>query len=214
MMRCSFFGARYILVGALAFNVVGCEDDEGTASESSLDAMSEDAMSEDAMSEDAGTSAATDAASSDVSVPDASVPDASVPDAEPGEDLLSGVYNVETVTCAGQTIPLMVSAKVTFDGTSYLENWTLAGSECEVTFAGTVESTSEDVTLRDVEVTCAEECTAIGFCDPTHCSSDQTYRYSRTGDELLLSFTQQGDEFSCGPCGEGVASTYLLAELP
>ena len=63
-------------------------------------------------------------------------------------------------------------------------------------------------------MTCAAACDSLGFCDPTHCTADQTYQYTRTGDELLLAFTQQGDEFSCGPCGDGVASSYLLAELP
>jgi hypothetical protein len=108
----------------------------------------------------------------------------------------------------------MVTATVTFDDTSYLEEWVLEGSDCEVTFAGTLESMDLVVTLRDVEVTCAEACDAIGFCDATHCSADQVCQYTRTGDELLFSFAQQGEEFSCGPCGDGVASTYLLAELP
>ncbi len=132
-------------------------------------------------------------------------------DATP-EDLLSGIYNVETVTCGGEVTPIMVTAKVTFDGASYLEEWTFADNDCEVTLAGTVESTGDEVTLVDVDVTCGAACGA--FCDPTHCSADQVYQYTRTGDELLLSFTQQGDEFSCGPCGDGVASTYLLRETP
>jgi hypothetical protein len=131
-----------------------------------------------------------------------------------GVDPITGVYNVETVTCGGEAVPIMVTATVTFDGASYLEEWTLPESDCQVTFRGTLESMDAQITLRDVEVTCAAACDAIGFCDPTHCTADQTYQYTRTGDELLLSFTQAGDEFSCGPCGDGVASTYLLVAIP
>lgn len=183
--------------------ITACGDDDA-ASDAGMDATAGDAGTTD----DVGT--ADDAGADD----DAGTEDDAGTDAGATEDLLSGVYNVETVTCGGETVPIRVTATVTFDETSYLEEWVLEGSDCEVTFAGALVSTDEEVTLQDVEVTCAEACDAIGFCDPTHCSADQVYQYTRSGDELLLSFTQQGDEFSCGPCGEGVASTYLLAELP
>lgn len=186
----------------LAFALIACGDDDA-ASDAGMDATTGDAGA----TEDADPP--VDASPSDGSA-DAGPPE----DAGPGQDLLSGIYNVETVTCGGEVVPIRVTATVTFDDTSYLEEWVLAESDCEVTFAGTLESTETEVTLRDVEVSCAEACDAIGFCDATHCSADQVYQYTRTGDELLLSFTQQGDEFSCGPCGDGIASTYLLAELP
>ncbi len=164
--------------------------------------------------DDGNTAAdASDAAADTTASPDVTDNDTHAEDTG-SIDELSGVYNVTTVTCAGQEVPLMVTATVTFDGDDYLEEWTLPNSACEVTLAGSVESNSEQLTLTDVVVTCGDACADLGFCDPTHCSSDQTYQYTRTSAELLLSFTQQGDEFSCGPCGDGVASTYLLEELP
>lgn len=146
-------------------------------------------------------------------VVDDAMTDAMPADAMP-DDGYSGVYDVDTVTCGGEVQTVMVTAKVIFDGSSYLEEWTLPNSECEVTLTGTVESTDAQLTIRDVEVTCAEACEPLGFCDPTHCTSDQTYQITKTGDELLMSFTQQGDQFSCGPCGDGIAGSYLLKELP
>lgn len=127
-------------------------------------------------------------------------------------DLLSGVYNVEAVTCNGVDEALGVVATVTFDGTSYLEEWEFPSGDCELSLAGTVASTEDQVTLEDVVVSCN------GGCPPDlcaeHCSVDQVYDYARDGDELLLSFTQNGTEDACGPCGDGVPTTYLLVEEP
>jgi len=125
-------------------------------------------------------------------------------------DNLSGVYNVETVTCAGVVEPISVVATVTFNEASYLEEWEFANSDCELSLDGTVVSTDTQVTLEDVGVTCTGDCPPA-ICN-TPCPTDQIYQYTRTGDELLLSFTQQGEEAACGPCGDGVASTYLLVE--
>jgi len=125
-------------------------------------------------------------------------------------DNLSGVYNVETVTCNGVVEPISVVATVTFDKTSYLEEWEFANTDCELSLAGTVVATDAEVTLEDVGVTCTGNCPPA-ICN-TPCPIDQIYQYTRTGNELLLSFTQQGDEVACGPCGDGVPSTYLLVE--
>ena len=152
-------------------------------------------------------------APSDTSV-EQSTDETSPPDTSTEEStdvaLLSGVYDVSTVTCDGKEVPISVIATVTFDGTSYLEEWTFPGAECEVALDGTVEATDTELTLRDVAVTCAKACETDGFCDPTPCPTDQVYQYTLDGSELLLSFTQQGSEHACGPCGDGVPGTYLL----
>ena len=124
---------------------------------------------------------------------------------------ISGVYEVSQVTCAGEVVPLSVTATVTFDGTDYLEEWAFPGLECSMTLEGTMNVSETELTIVDVELSCDSVCESEGMtCHSEPCSSDQTYQYNVDGDELLMSFTQAGDEFACGPCGDGVESSYLL----
>ncbi len=129
--------------------------------------------------------------------------------AEPSE-LLAGTYDVDGVTCDGDEVSVTVTATVTFDESSYVEHWTFPEAECEVTLDGSVDATDTELTLEDVMVTCADACETDGFCDPTPCPIDQVYTYTIDGDTLLLSFTQRGSEHACGPCGDGVPTTYSL----
>ena len=129
-------------------------------------------------------------------------------------EAISGVYEVSQVTCGGEVVPLSVYALVTFDDQSYLEEWSFTGAECTMTLEGTLSLEDDALTLLDVELSCSDSCEAENIpCHNEPCSSEQVYQYSVDGDELLMSFTQEGDEFSCGPCGDGVESTYLLTWL-
>ena len=124
---------------------------------------------------------------------------------------LSGTYGVTTVTCGGEEQSISVIATVTFDQNTYLEEWSFENSECTTTLSGRLEQSEESLTLVDVMVSCNDACTAAGIpCHSDPCSSDQVYQYNLDNGALLMSFTQSGDEFSCGPCGDGVEGTYLL----
>ena len=124
---------------------------------------------------------------------------------------IEGIYEVSQVTCGGEIVPINVSAVVTFDDNSYLEEWSFLGAECTMTLDGTTDVSEDQLTIVDVEMSCSDTCDAEGItCHTEPCSSDQTYQINLEGDELWMYFTQQGDEFACGPCGEGVESSYLL----
>jgi len=140
---------------------------------------------------------------------DSTPPDDTATELSPA-DRLAGVYDVQEVTCSGAVIPIDVTATVTFEGTTYLEEWTFPKGACEVRLDGTLSATEEQLTLEDVAVSCTKACATSGFCDPTPCPVDQVYDYTLDGDELLMSFTQVGAEHACGPCGDGTPTTYLL----
>ena len=127
---------------------------------------------------------------------------------------ISGAYEVTQVTCGGEEESISVTAIVTFDQNSYLEEWSFEGSECKISLAGRLDQSAETLTLVDVMVSCNDVCTAQGIpCHSDPCSNDQEYQYNLQDSELLMSFTQNGDEFACGPCGNGVDGTYLLTRI-
>ena len=124
---------------------------------------------------------------------------------------IDGVYDVAAVTCEGEAVGVSVDAVVTFYGDRYLEEWAFPGQACTMSLEGTARLDGSALTLVDVAVSCAAACADEGItCHDEPCSADQTYETALDGDALLMSFTQRGDEFSCGVCGDGVDGTYLL----
>ena len=124
------------------------------------------------------------------------------------------MYTLTEVTCAGRPDEVSVDVTVTFDDDAYLEEWAFPGLECTMALSGTAQADETSLSIVDVELSCSEACATEGVpCHDEPCSSDQIYQYSWNGDELLLSFTQAGDEFTCGPCGDGVESTYTMLRV-
>jgi len=129
-------------------------------------------------------------------------------------DFIAGVYDVTQVTCSGEVVPISVSAQVTFENNNYLEEWSFPQSECKMSLEGTTNVEDDRLTILDVELSCNDSCETDGItCHDAPCSVDQIYQYNFDENDMIMSFTQQGDEFSCGPCGNGIESTYTLSRI-